>query len=175
MKPHLILIFTVIFALLTVACETEREKKKRLNRKLKELDYKINTLNHKVENLSTEQEKTWVSSAKERFAFLYEMHKYDGKDLENEAYIKKVSFNKKKKGVYYVTVDIRSIHDIRPEFYIYLLDRKGLILGHYRHKKPFFYQNKARAKFGKERKDKNNWRAILFSYRASPRLENEQQ
>ncbi len=125
-------------SLLLVSCESEEARNRRLSKNYDKLNNEHHRLKEDLQKLHEKQNKIWFSLAKERFSDLLEIQSYSNKPLEDKNYIKKISLVKKSEELYNVTVSMRALGKIKPKFIVFLLNRRGLIIGEYYHKRPFF-------------------------------------
>ena len=136
------ILLLMVTGLLLISCDSERIRHRRLSEQSAKLLRANEILENKIRRYKAEQKKYRQHTAKERFAYLYNLQQDNGKELIYEQDILSIRFKRNTVQVYDVLVKIKPAdRACKPNFLIYLYDQKGLIIG-YCHQKKRFY-NKA--------------------------------
>ncbi|WP_372364737.1 hypothetical protein [Candidatus Uabimicrobium sp. HlEnr_7] len=125
--------FILLFILAIIGCETEHERKRRLRKEEDRVKVEFKKQENEYKRYEEQQHHMLYSTAKERFAYLYDLKKYNGKRLEYYDYIKNVELIEVSKSKYRAVVKMYSAQDLKINFYLFLHDDKGLLVGQYRY------------------------------------------
>lgn len=116
-----------------IGCETEHERKRRLRKEEDRVKLEFKKQENEYKRYEEQQQHMLYSTAKERFAYLYDLKKYNGKRLNHYDYIKNVQLIEESKNKYKAVVKMYSTETIKINFYLFLHDDKGLLVGQHRY------------------------------------------
>lgn len=124
-------IFLIIVLVFVIGCETEFEQKRRLRKQEDQLEAEFKKQQNELKRYQEQQKHMLESTAKERFAYLYSLKDYNGKRLEHYDYVKNIQLIEDSENKYRVIAKMFSASDLKINFYLFLHDDKGLLVGHY--------------------------------------------
>lgn len=125
---RVILFILVIFS---TGCETKREREKRLKNEEVRLDVELTKVKAAFNRYDQQKNHIMHATAKERFAYLYSLKEYNGKPLKYYDYVTGVEVIEKSNNSYRIVTKMFSKRDVKINFYLFLYDDKGLIIGQY--------------------------------------------
>lgn len=130
MKWIVRVLFICSVPLLSLACESEGEKYRRLNQEYDQVKLDTKEVEVDWDYLQKEQEKCWQSSAKERFGYLRPIQYGKWELLSQDQYVKAIYITAEDGGKHKIQLKIKPDTKIKPYFHIYLHDKQGLIAGY---------------------------------------------